>query len=557
MATKTQQAHLGLLYIRWQREDPQVCTQCGSPIKYLYNDGGRFVVTLAGTLKLYTCYYVCTNSSCPFSTPFTLPQDIVLPYKHYGLDVWCWVITSHIEFHDSYNAIAKRLNAYYGLGIAPNTVKAIIETYLVASSHEAEQRTLQLVRESGQLYVAVDGQRPNNGESGLWLFIDTITNRILHLEYLKSARWEVLKAIFEKIEAKYGVPIKAVVSDHQASIIKAVQEFSPTIPHQFCHYHFLKNLHRAVNALDSHLHVKLAEAIHQLYICHLSPLSKPLLLHGRELDRTEWVAPIVRDLIQIIGERSRDFDLFAGFKSYQSLTQYLKLLLQLSQTVLGIPPLHNLIKQTIIKIKKALKAQTPLFRKLEQLLPLFHQIREILGRAPLPTSRVQPAAAQWVQRLQALYQSLTGHPVPHPLKWQRISAETPLDQILAEWIRLYSTHKRGLFHYLTLEQLPRSNVPLEKIFSLELHHFRAAAGRTQVGNLVRVKGGELCIVQQNYTPESIKRILLHHDRRKVKAGIAQFRKRHRLQSATWHTRQDRPLGIHQLIKDTQILVSPP
>jgi len=110
---------------------------------------------------------------------------------------------------------------------------------------------------------------------------------------------------------------------------------------------------------------------------------------------------------------------------------------------------------------------------------------------------------------------------------------------------------------LTLEKLPRSNVPLEKIFSLELHHFRAASGRAQVGNLVRVKGGELCIVLQNYVHESIKRILLHHDCDKVKTRIAQFRKRHRLQSATWHTRRECPLEIHQLIKNTQTLVSTP
>jgi hypothetical protein len=557
MSTKTEKESLELLYVRWSDDEPKVCTHCGSEIEYLYNDGGRSVITLNGKIGLYTCYYVCTNSTCTFSKPFTLPQQIVLPYKHYGLDVWRWVITDHVEFHDAYESIAKRLRVHNDLEISPNTVKAIIETFLVANSQEANQKTAQLVRESKQIYLALDGQRPNNGESGLWLFIDTITNRILHLEYLRSASWEVLKEIFQKIEAKYGVPIKAVISDHQASIIKAVREFSPTIPHQFCHYHFLKNLHRTVNALDSHLHVKLSEAIHRLYICNLQPLTKPLIVQGQTLDRREWAIPIVDDLFQMLRVRTRAFDIFAGLQVYEQLREYLEVLIELSREVLPLKPLHTLIKRTIIDIKQTLKAQAPLFLKLKTLLPLFQDMRTILGRTPAPKSKLKQAATRWKSQLQQLYQTLTGHPVAHKLKWQCISAKTPLEEIVAEWIRLYSSHKQGLFHFLKMPKLPRSNVALEKMFSLEVHHFRRASGRAQVGNMVRVKGGELCIVQQNFDPDLINQVLLHQDQTQIKAGLARFRQRHQLQSVGWHSKKQKAPRIRQLIKTTHELLTKP
>ena len=557
MSTKSEKENLGILYIRWSNEDPKVCAECGSPIEYLYNDGGRTVITLHVRIRLYTCYYSCSNPTCTFSNPFTLPQEIVLPYKHYGLDVWCWVITSHVEFHDAYESIANRLKAYYDLEISPNTVKAIVETYLVASSQEADQKTLQLVRESGRIYVALDGQRPNNGESGLWLFIDTITNRIVHLEYLKSANSERLREIFEKIETKYGVPIEAVVSDHQKSIIKAVKEFSPKIPHQFCHYHFLKNIHRTLDALDSHLHKKLSEMINQLYICHLQPLTKPLLVQGRELDRREWVTPIVNDLNQMLRERTRDFDIFAGFNLYKKLTQYIEVLVELSKETLPVKLLHDLVKRAILDLRRALKTQDPLFQKLKILIPLFHDVRGILGRTPVLKSQVRRAAARWENQLQLRYQTSTGHPVPPDLKWQRISAKTPFEEIIAEWVRLYSTHKQGLFHFLKFPKLPRSNVALEKMYSLEVHHFRMTSGMAQVGNMVRVKGGELCIVQQNYYPNLIDQVLLHQDRERVKVGIAQFRERRRLQSAAWHTERPHTPRIHQLIKETHERLSNP
>lgn len=557
MSTKIEEESLGILYIRWSKEDPKVCTACGSPIEFLYNDGGRTVITLHGKIQLYTCYYSCSNPSCSFSDPFTLPQEVVLPYKHYGLDVWRWVITDHVEFHDSYESIAKRLRVHYTLEISPNTVKAILETYFVACSQDADQKTLELVQKAGRVYVALDGQRPNNGESGLWLFIDTITNRILHLEYLKSASWDVLKAIFQKIEAKYGVPIEAVISDHQKSIIKAVKEFSPTIPHQFCHYHFIKNLHRTINALDSHLHVSLTEVIHQLYICNLQPLANPIIVHGQELNRRKWVAPIVDDLFQMVQEKTRDFDIFAGYNLYRKLQKYLEILLELSQEVLPIERLHNLIKRTILALKKALISQAPLFQKLDTLIPLFYEARRFLGRTPVPEFQFKVAAAQWEEHLRQLYHTLTGHLVPKNLKWQHISAKSALEDIIAEWVRLYSTHKQGLFHFLKMDTLPRSNVALEKIYSLEVHHFRMTSGRAQVGNMVRVKGGELCIVQQNYAPDLINRVLLHQDRAQVKAGIAEFRARHQLQAAAWHTQQPRTPRIRQLIQKTHELLTNP
>jgi len=557
MSTKNKKESLEILYVRWSDEEPKVCAECGSTIKYLYNDGGRTVITLNGKISLYTCYYSCSNKACMFSDPFTLPQEIVLPYKHFGLDVWHWVITSHVEFHDAYESIAKRLKSYYGLEIAPNTVKAIIETFLVASSQEADQETFQLVQESGRIHVALDGQRPNNSESGLWLFIDTITNRILHLEYLKTAKWEVLEAIFEKIETKYGVPIEAVVSDHQRSIIKAVKEFSPDIPHQFCHYHFIKNLHRTVNALDSHLHVKLSEAINKLYILNLQPLTKTLFIKDQELNRREWVAPIVNDLSQILRERTRDFDIFAGFNTHKKLTEYLEMLKELSQETRPIKLLNSPIEKTITSMKKALKAQAPLFQNLQVLLSLFHEAREILGRTPIPKSQMKIAAERWEYQLHELYQTLTGYSVPRNLKWQRITADTPLEEIVAEWIRLYSTHERGLFHFLKVANLPRSNVALEQMYSLETHHFRMASGRAQVGNMVRVKGGELCIVQQNYSPNLIDKVLLKHDRERVKVGIARFRERHRLQSTAWHTKKSTIPRIRQLIKETNELLTNP
>jgi len=553
MSIKTTKESTQLVYVRWSTEDPMACSKCGSPVRYLYNDGGRFVLTLLGKIKLYTCYYACTNEKCTFAQPFTLPQDIVLPYKHYGLDVWHFAISSHIRFHDAYSAIADRLNEYFGLEISPNTVKAMIETFFVASSQVAEQQSARLIRKSGRIFLALDGQRPNNGESGLWLFIDTLTNRIIHMEYLKSASWNVLAKIFRTIEEKYGVSIEAVISDHQRSILKAVQEALPGVPHQFCHYHFLKNLHRSLNALDSHLHVQLAATINSLYICHLpqSIVSNAQRKHG--LNLREWTTPLVDDLLALVQRRTRDFDIFAGFDLYQYLTQYIDLMERLANSVKHLRRLASVIELTIAALRKGLKAQRALYLKLKTLVPLFHQCRAILGSKTPSKEEIRKHANRWQSHLRQLHKTLTGQEVPPDLRYQSITATTPLDEILAEWTRLYSIHQKGLFHYLSLPGLPRSNVGVEKIFSVELQHFRTAAGKSQVGNLVRVKGGELCIVLQNYDPDTITHVLLARNRNDIQAGRTQFRQRQKRQSAGWQTKKGRIPQIHRLIENANKL----
>ncbi|MHA1229534.1 MAG: hypothetical protein ACTSRP_21395 [Candidatus Helarchaeota archaeon] len=50
-----------LIYIKWPNEKELKCPIFGGDIKYLYNDVIRRVITLQGIIKLYTCYYTCTN----------------------------------------------------------------------------------------------------------------------------------------------------------------------------------------------------------------------------------------------------------------------------------------------------------------------------------------------------------------------------------------------------------------------------------------------------------------------------------------------------------------
>ncbi|MHA1265657.1 MAG: hypothetical protein ACTSRS_10525, partial [Candidatus Helarchaeota archaeon] len=73
------------------------------------------------------------------------------------------------------------------------------------------------------------------------------------------------------------------------------------------------------------------------------------------------------------------------------------------------------------------------------------------------------------------------------------------------------------------------------------------------GNLVRVKGGELCVVLQNYDPDTITHVLLARNRAEIQADRTQFRQRQKRQSAGWQTKKGRIPQIHRLLENANKL----
>ena len=262
----------------------------------------------------------------------------------------------------------------------------------------------------------------------------------------------------------------------------------------------------------------------------------------------EWVKPIVTDLMRLLRRRTRDFDFFAGVTLYDQLRAYIPLMEQLYSEVKGIKRVRSLLERTIQQVRKALRELTHVHDKIEVLLPLFQEVRGLLGAVGASPVGLRARTTAWKSRLRSKFESVSGEELGDTLKYKRITADSSLAEVLAEWTRLFSTHEFGLFHFLEVTGLPRSNVAIERRFSLETHHFRAASGLAQVGNQIRVKGGELCLALQEYHPDLIKRTLLSSDRNQIKEGRQKFRQRQKIQSASWHFKHENDPEIIRLLE---------
>ncbi|MHA1268566.1 MAG: transposase [Candidatus Helarchaeota archaeon] len=378
------------------------CPICGSDIKYLYNDGGRKVIILSGIIKLYTCYYSCVNEDCEYNQPHSVFQNLVLPYKHFGLDVWRWAIIDYVEFHDPYTTISRCIHSHFRVKICPNSVKSIIETFLAANSDHAISETNQLVKKNGKIFLMLDGQRPNKKEHMLWIFIDTLTDRIIHMEYLVSANSKTISGLLLKIQNKYGVPIKTVISDHQSSIIKAVKDTLPGIPHQYCHFHFLKNLSRNIGSFDSHLHVELVKDLNKLAYYELNTPDTQIDINDKEYNLKNIISMILEDVKRLANRQSRDFDFFNGIELYNDLEKLIERLDKLRDLVSN----NNKGLETILKIKtkirNTIKRGKKFYKIVKRLVPIFNEIRAIFAQYDKNSNEIKKRADEWADKLKQI-----------------------------------------------------------------------------------------------------------------------------------------------------------
>jgi hypothetical protein len=119
--------------------------------------------------------------------------------------------------------------------------------------HLADQRRLrERLKEQGQIVLAIDGLQPDVGHEVLWVLRDCLSGEVLLARSLLSACEADLGSLLREVQQGIDVPIRGVISDGQRSLRNAVQTVLPDIPHQLCHFHYLKEAAKPVYKADKH-----------------------------------------------------------------------------------------------------------------------------------------------------------------------------------------------------------------------------------------------------------------------------------------------------------------
>jgi hypothetical protein len=240
------------------------CPTCGRML-WAANKPRRTVVTLEGLVRLRLQVRSCRNPDGPRHKACLRPEQegrFALPQHEFGLDVIALVGALRHAEHRSVPEVHAEL-VRRGVPICARSVGNLLDRYdeLLTLSLSDRERLRRVTAAAGKVVLAIDGLQPDVGHEVLWGLRDCLSGEVLLARSLLSSTQDDLAGLLGEVKAALSVPIVGVVSDGQDSIRKAVRKALDGVPHQLCHFHYLREAAKPVYEADRHAKVQLKKKV--------------------------------------------------------------------------------------------------------------------------------------------------------------------------------------------------------------------------------------------------------------------------------------------------------
>jgi Transposase, Mutator family len=436
-----------------------VATHCPVCRHKLWDDYRNFrtVTTLYGVVRLTLHVRRCPNPACDhFHRPYRPEAEphLALPHHEFGLDVLTLLgRLRHVE-HRSVPEMHRELTRR-GVAVAPRTVSNLLDRYdeLRALATADPQRLGPLLRDRGRVVLAIDGLQPDVGHEVLWVLRDCLSSEVLLARSLLSATIADLSALLTEVRDALPVPVIGVVSDGQDSLRKAVAQTFPGVPHQQCHFHYLREAARPIYEADRHAKKELKKRVRGI----------------RKLER------------QAEGDEDVEAELVRGYCAA----------VRSALTDDGRPPLSAPGLKLKDRLEKIAASLDRIAGRTDTLPGRLKRLRGLLDKGLKETAALWPGvrvAYRWVKRVarllanekqrssrqvrRRLSQLLSG------MRREACNSGDPeVARQLRHFVKVSKSYWPGLFACYESAELPRTNNDLEQLFGSHRYHERRASGR--------------------------------------------------------------------------------
>src|SRR4051794_4845947 len=240
------------------------CPACGHRLWADYANR-RTVTTLDAVTRLTLHIRRCHHRGCPrYRRPYRPEAEphFALPHHEFGLDVLALVGRLRHAEHRAVPEIHRELTRR-GVAVAQRTVSNLLDRYDELKAHATAdpKRLGPLLRDQGRVVLAIDGLQPDVGHEVLWVLRDCLSGEVLLAKSLLSATIADLTALLTEVRDALPVNVTGVVSDGQDTIRKAVARTFPDVPHQQCHFHYLREAARPIYEADRHAKKELKKRV--------------------------------------------------------------------------------------------------------------------------------------------------------------------------------------------------------------------------------------------------------------------------------------------------------
>jgi hypothetical protein len=437
------------------------CPECQHRTRARYNNY-RTISTLDGVFRLTLTIRRCPNPACSrFLRPYRPEAEphFALPYHEFGLDVIDAVGRLRYVEHRSIPEIHRELTRR-GIVVAQRTVTNLLDRYdeLRALATADPKRLEPLLRPQGRVILAIDGLQPDVGHEVLWVLRDCLSGEILLARSLLSSTAKDLAGLIGQVREALPVPITGVVSDGQESLRKAVAMALKGVPHQLCHFHYLREAAKPIYEADRRAKKELKKRV-------------------RGIRKIERAAEAEADE----GEEDAESEVVRGYCAA----------VRAALTDDGLPPLAASGLKLQDRLSRIATSLDQVAARAGDLPGGLARLRQLLRRGLEETAALFPAVREsykWVKRAARILQNEEGLPakrvrrrlVPLLVRMRKAVATTGEPSVragLKQFLKVTKSYWPGLFRCYESPDIPRTNNDLEHTFGSHRYHERRASGR--------------------------------------------------------------------------------
>lgn len=335
----------------------------------------------------------------------------------------------------------------------------------------------------GQIILGIDGLKPDVGHEVLWVLRDCLSSEVLLARSLLSEAEEELVTLSQEAQAMVPVPITGVISDGQTGLRPADAKALPTIPHQLCQYHYLREAAKPIYEADRHAKkdlkalvrdIRPVERLMERVIAH-QPEITPAYIRGL----SEEEAHIVQDYCLAVRSALTDDGqtplCAAGLRLQGRLTKIAASLQQAMLKGAAIGGWSTRWSASSVLVPRGLTHTAARWPPIQTAYALVFRAVHILNND-------EQVSAEAVQRRYA--QVLN--------EIRMASADPGTDAIVKGWyttfLKVTASYGDALFWCYDHPDLPRTNNDLEHLFGSLRYHERWASGRKQVAPMLLLRG---------------------------------------------------------------------
>jgi hypothetical protein len=432
------------------------CPECGHRLDFDYTNY-RTVTTLDAVTRLTLQICRCPQPGCSrYHQPFRPEAEphFALPHHEFGLDVIALVGRLRHAEHRSVPEIHQDLRRR-GVAIAPRTVSNLLDRYdeLRALATADPQRLRRLLKGQKRVLLALDGLQPDVGHEVLWVLRDCLSGEVLLAKSLLSATIRDLATLLAEVRDALPVPIAGVISDGQDTIRQAVAQELPDVPHQLCHFHYLREAAKPIYEADRHAKKELKKRVRGV----------------RSIERAAE------------GDDDAEAEIVRGYCAA----------VRAAVTDDGRPPLDAPGLVLHDRLGAIAASLDRVAARVETLPGGLKRLRQLVRRGLEETAALWPAvrvAYRWVRQVARLLKNREQRPVADLRRrlsrllsgMRQAAARTEAEDLrrqLRHFVKVTQRWRPGLFHCYKTADLPRTNNDLEHLFGSHRYHERRASGR--------------------------------------------------------------------------------